>query len=257
MQKLGNELVTGYRPGLLIAIDGPAGSGKSTVAKRLAVELGIGLLDTGAMYRALTWECLRRGVLPVSAPVSEQIDGGEQVSSDLAERIAEIARCFPLRLESDPQNPQVFVGDIEATAKIRSARVTENVSTVSGLLPVRECMVDLQRKQMLQARQNGSGMVAEGRDITTVVCPEADVKVLLQASAEARLRRRVLEIYGDTSPEHLQAEKERVYERDAKDSRVTSFLTPAEGVTLIDSSNLSIEQVVEAVKELIPVEFNC
>lgn len=220
--------------GLLIAIDGPAGSGKSTVAKRLAVELQLGLLDTGAMYRALTWFCLREGV-----------------DLDDADAVVAATERLQLRMSSDPAAPQVFVGETEVTREIRSHEVTSQVSVVSALLPVREWMVREQRRQMLIARADGTGMVAEGRDITTVVCPEADVRVLLQASPEARLRRRTLEVYGDLLPAHLEEQRQVVAGRDAKDAAVTEFLKPAPGVTLVDSSDLTVDQVVEAIKSLI------
>lgn len=222
------------RVGVTIAIDGPAGSGKSTVSRRIATELGIGYLDTGAMYRALTWYALDRGI-------------------DLADQAAVVAAAgrMPLTMDSDPQDPHYFVGDTEVTGAIREPRITESVAAVSTNLGVRRWMAGEQRRRMLEARARGSGMVAEGRDITTVVCPDADVRILLVADSEARLARRALELYGDTAPEHLEATRRQVQGRDAADSTVSEFLTPAPGVSVVDSSGLSVEQVVDAVLALV------
>ena len=159
------------RVGITIAIDGPAGSGKSTVSKALATRLGIGYLDTGAMYRALTWYCLDRGI--------DLADG---------EAVAAAADEMPLQLVSDPADPHVWVGDREVTQDIRDPRIALEIKHVSTNLAVRAWMATEQRCRMMEAREKGSGMIAEGRDITTVVCPDADVRILLLADQEARLR---------------------------------------------------------------------
>lgn len=219
--------------GVTIAIDGPAGSGKSTVAKRVAAELNIGYLDTGAMYRALTWYAMEKGVL-----------------LDDQAAVAALADELPLVMESDPYAPRFWVGDVDVTEALRQPRVSENVSAVATNLEVRAWMAREQRRRMLEAAAKGSGMIAEGRDITTVVFPDADVRVLLTANAEARLRRRTLELYGEVTPELLEATRGAVEDRDKKDSTVSEFMTPAPGVRLVDSSNLTIEGVVSAVIEL-------
>ncbi len=220
--------------GLIIGIDGPAGSGKSTVSKRLAEELGIGYLDTGAMYRALTWFALNQG-----------LDLGDH------QAVVAAAERMPLAMDSDPLAPRYVVGDTDVTEAIRQPRITESVTAVSTNLGVRRWMAREQRRRMVEARENGSGMVAEGRDITTVVCPDADVRVLLLADNEARLARRTLELYGDTTHDHLEATRRQIEDRDAADSTVSQFLTPAPGVSLIDSSRLSVDQVVDAIVMLV------
>ncbi len=222
------------RVGLTLGIDGPAGSGKSTVSKRLAVELGIGYLDTGAMYRSLTWYALDRGL-------------------DLSDRaaVAAAAERMPLVMDSDPVDPHYFVGGVEVTAAIREPRISESIAAVSTNLDVRHWMAREQRRRMLAARADGSGMVAEGRDITTVVCPDADVRVLLLADNEARLARRTRELYGDAAPEHLEATRRQIEDRDAADATVSEFLTPAPGVAVVDSSGLGVDEVVAAVLELV------
>jgi len=222
------------RVGIVIGIDGPAGSGKSTVSRRLATELGIGYLDTGAMYRSLTWFALDQGL-------------------DLADQqaVAAAAERMPLTMDSDPLTPRYVVGDTDVTTAIRDRRIAESVTAVSTNLGVRQWMARDQRRRMLEARDSGSGMVAEGRDITTVVCPDADVRVLLLADSEARLARRTLELYGDTTQDHLEATRRQVEDRDAADSTVSQFLTPAPGVSVVDSSGLSVERVVDAVLALV------
>lgn len=222
------------RVGVTVAIDGSAGSGKSTVSRRVASRVGIGYLDTGAMYRALTWFALESGV-------------------DLADYHAVTAAAdqMPLRMDSDPQDPHFFMGEREITLDIRTPRISGVVSQVATNMEVRHWMAREQRRRMMEARANGHGMVAEGRDITTVVCPDADVRVLLSADPEARLRRRTLELYGRVDAEALEATRAQVQGRDAADSTVSEFMTPAAGVTPIDTSDLTIDQVVDQLVELI------
>ena len=214
------------RVGITIAIDGPAGSGKSTVSKELALRLGIGYLDTGAMYRALTWYALDRGI-------------------DLED--TEAADEMVLRLQSDPSDPHVWVGDTEVTQAIREPRIALEIKHVSTNLKVRAWMATEQRRRMMEARAQGSGMIAEGRDITTVVCPDADVRILLLADQEARLRRRTLELYGDATEEHMEIVRAQVEGRDKADSAVSEFMTAAPGVETVDSTGLDIAGVCEAI----------
>ena len=136
--------------GITIAIDGPAGSGKSTVSKELASRLGIGYLDTGAMYRALTWYVLDRGI-----------------DLEDTDAVAAAANEMLLRLQSDPADPHVWVGETEVTAAIREPRIALAIKHISTNLKVRAWMAAEQRRRMMEARQQGSGMIAEGRDITT------------------------------------------------------------------------------------------
>ncbi|MDO4260090.1 MAG: (d)CMP kinase [Actinomycetaceae bacterium] len=225
--------------GITIAIDGPAGSGKSTVSREVANRLGIGYLDTGAMYRALTWYALENNV-------------------DLSDEdaVISLAPAMPLRLESAPNDPHVWMGEEEITSAIREPRIALGIPQVSTNLQVRRWMAEEQRRRMMQARDAGSGMVAEGRDTTTVVCPDADVRVLLVADPEARLRRRTLELFGDDSPENMEKVRAQVENRDRADSTVSQFMEPAPGVTVVDSSHLTIPEVVDAIVELVRADLS-
>ena len=219
------------RVGITIAIDGPAGSGKSTVSKELASRLGIGYLDTGAMYRALTWYVLDRGI-----------------DLEDTDAVAAAANEMVLRLQSDPADPHVWVGETEVTAAIREPRIALAIKHISTNLKVRAWMAAEQRRRMMEARQQGSGMIAEGRDITTVVCPDADVRILLLADQEARLRRRTLELYGDATEEHMEIVRAQVEGRDKADSAVSEFMTAAPGVETVDSTGLDVAGVCEAMR---------
>src|SRR5436190_8063504 len=165
--------------GFVVAIDGPSGSGKSSVARAVASELGVGFLDTGAMYRALTWWCLHEGI----------------ALEDRA-AVAVAAVTFPLEVGTDPARPEVHVSGHDMTAAIRETGISSAVSTVATNLEVRASMRVRQRALIAESVERTGGCVAEGRDITTVVAPDADVRVLLTASEDARLARRTLEIHG-------------------------------------------------------------
>jgi cytidylate kinase len=216
--------------GLVVAVDGPSGSGKSTVSRRVAASLGVRYLDTGAMYRALTWWALDQGV--------DLADGAA---------VADLARRLPLDMVQDPDQPRVVVGEVDVTAAIRETRVSEAVSAVATNLDVRAELVRRQRELIAAAVEQTGGAVAEGRDITTVVAPDAPVRILLTADESARLARRALEVHGEDSAEALAATRAQVVVRDAKDSTVSQFLAPADGVVEIDSSHLGIDEVVAAV----------
>ena len=219
--------------GILIAVDGPSGSGKSTVSKQVAKDLEIAFLDTGAMYRALTWDALQHGV-------------------DITDVDALLAAAdrMDFQFEGTVDDPHFFVRGQDVTHALRSEDVVKAVSTVAGHIPVRNWMATEQRKQMLRSRENGYGMIAEGRDITTVVCPDADVRVLLVADEGARIRRRTLEVYGEVNDELLARTAELVSGRDEIDSKVSDFMEAGEGVSTIDSSNMTIQDVVDAVVDL-------
>lgn len=222
---------------LTIAIDGPSGSGKSSVSKAVARRLGVGYLDTGAMYRALTWWCLERGL-------------------DLSdtEAVAAAARELPLVISTDPDDPTVTVAGTDVGEAIRSTRVSTAVSAVATNLEVRSVLRVLQRDLMARAAEQSGGVVAEGRDITTVVAPDARVRVLLTASEDARLRRRSAELHGATDPSAVEATRDQVVRRDRDDSTVSSFTEAAPGVTLVDTSELDFDESVEAVLDVVAAE---
>ncbi len=222
---------------LTIAIDGPSGSGKSSVSKAVARRLGVGYLDTGAMYRALTWWCLERGL-------------------DLtdADAVAAAARDLPLEIGTDPDAPTVFVDGTDVGEAIRTTQVSTAVSAVATNLEVRAVLQQLQRDLMARIAEQTGGVVAEGRDITTVVAPDARVRVLLTASEEARLRRRSAELHGAVDDAAVEATRDQVVRRDRDDSTVSTFTEAAEGVVLVDTSELDFDASVEAVLDVVAAE---
>ena len=207
-----------------VAIDGPAGSGKSSVSKQSARELGWGYLDTGAAYRALTW--------------AMQNLAGYELEALAAKNLPEE---FPYEISTNPDDYWVRVGETDVTEAIRSSVVAEAVSLVARVPQVREYMKWLTRE--IAAGCETPGIIVEGRDITTVVLPDAPVRLLLTASEEVRLKRRSAEI-GETETSKV---ARQVTQRDASDAKVVDFMNPAEGVTLIDSSDLNFAQSVNAV----------
>ena len=219
---------------LVVAIDGPSGSGKSSVARAVARRLDLAYLDTGAMYRAATWWCL---------------DEGADLSDEAA--VADLVRRMPLVMGLDPAAPTVHVGGVDVARAIRETWVSEQVSALATNLAVRAELVARQRALVAAERHDGfsggRGVVAEGRDITTVVAPDADVRVLLTASAAARLARRAREVHGDDSAASVAATRDQVLRRDARDATVVEFQRPADGVELVDSSDLDLPQTIEAV----------
>ncbi|WP_084412455.1 (d)CMP kinase [Arsenicicoccus bolidensis] len=219
---------------VVVAIDGPSGSGKSSVARAVASRLRYGYLDTGAMYRAATWWCLDQHV--------DLTDG---------ERVAAAVRAMPLTIGTDPESPSVEVGGTDVSVPIRTTEISTQVSAVATNLEVR---AELRRRQReiigLVGRERG-GIVAEGRDITTVVAPDSDVRILLYASEEARLARRSTELHGNASTANVEATRDQIVRRDRDDSTVSSFMQAAPGVTTIDTSDLTLQGSVEAVLDQI------
>jgi CMP/dCMP kinase len=215
---------------LVVAIDGPSGSGKSSVARGVAQRLGLRFVDTGAMYRALTWWALSR-----------------DVDLDDTDRVAALAQELPLQLGTDPEDPFVLVDGKDVGEAIRTPDISAAVSAVATNLGVRK---ELVRRQRALAAEGG--VVVEGRDITTVVAPDADVRVLLTASQSARLARRALEVHGSDDSKAIEATVDLVVGRDAVDSTVATFTEAAEGVTVVDSSHLTLEQTIAAVIALVP-----
>ena len=213
-----------------IAIDGPAGAGKSTVARAVAKKLGILYLDTGAMYRAMTWAMLDAGV-----------------DVDDPQAVAGAAASVSIISGTDPLGPTIHVGSVDVAGPIRGDEVTGAVSAVSAVPAVRERLVAIQRDEVATALREGAGIVVEGRDITTVVAPDADVRVLLIADPEARVARRAAEVEGKATAEEV---TDQVLRRDRDDSTVSNFTVAAEGVVVIDSTFLSPDQVVDRIVEL-------
>jgi cytidylate kinase len=209
---------------LIIAIDGPAGSGKSSVSKQVARRLGYGYLDTGAAYRALAWHVLEHG-----ADTSD------------ASAVLDASGDFVLSISLDPDEYGVRVAGVEVTDAIREPRVTDAVSGVARVPAIRESINSLFRS--LVGSSGRPGVVVEGRDITTVVAPDAPVRILLTAAPEVRAARRSAEITGQDSTEVAAA----LHLRDATDAKVVDFLTAAPGVTVVDSTDLDFDETVEAV----------
>ncbi len=223
---------------MIVAIDGPSGSGKSSIARAIARECDLVFLDTGAMYRSVAAECLYQGIDPEDA-----------------KRVAQVARDINIEFAASEDGQKVFANGRDVTNIIRTPEVELAVSPVSANPAVREVMVELQRKV-----GEGGNVVAEGRDIGTVVFPAADVKVFLTASPEARARRRAVQRLGKnlaTEP-HVSpdpAEEQKILadlkRRDDYDSsRATSPLKPADDAYILDSSDMTFDQVVDKICSL-------
>jgi CMP/dCMP kinase len=213
---------------IVVAIDGPAGSGKSSVSKAAAKALGFDYQDTGAAYRALAWSLLERQVETAdTAAVIDALDG------------------FDYAIGTDPDDYFVRVGDTDVTTAIREPRVTEVVSNVARVPEVRSYMVDLFRSVI--AASDRVGIIVEGRDITTVVAPDARVRILLTATEEARMARRSAELSTESAAKTAQ----QLSSRDAQDSKVVDFMNAADGVDTVDSTELDFEQTVQAVVDLV------
>lgn len=215
---------------LVVAVDGPSGSGKSSVSKAVARHFGIGYLDTGAMYRAVTVWCQRQGV---------DLDDGPAVAAAAEE--------MPLALGADPDAPVVELDGEDVAAAVRTSAVSAVVSKVATNLAVRAILQDQQRGLIEAIGEDWGGVVAEGRDITTVVAPDADVRVLLTASEAARLARRSTELHGHADDAAVAATRDEVVRRDRDDATVSQFTVAADGVVTIDTSALDFEQSVAAV----------
>jgi cytidylate kinase len=221
----------GAGAGLVVAVDGPGGAGKSTVARKLAVRLGLRYLDTGAMYRALTWLALDRRI---------DVEDGEALG-ELADRAV-------LTVGTDPRRPTVAVDGRSATRAIRTRVVTNAVSAVAAVPAVRARLVAQQRALIDDAvRAAGGGVVVEGRDIGSVVAPDAAVKVFLTASTDARAKRRARQI-GENGKDDVARTRAELTRRDELDSGRSSspLIRPADAL-LVDSTHLTADAVVELV----------
>jgi CMP/dCMP kinase len=217
-------------PILVIAIDGPSGSGKSTVARRVAAALHLRYLDTGAIYRALTWAVLDQGIAP------DDVDG-----------VLAVAAVAQIRVSTDPAAHAVSVDGRDVAAAIRGPEVTGAVSAVSAIPQVRERLVALQR-----AIIGAGGIVVEGRDIGTVVAPESPVKVFLTASPETRAARRSAETETPVSDRDVSSVQADLARRDTLDStRAASPLATAPDAVQLDSTAMDEDAVVARVLELV------
>jgi len=214
----------------VIAVDGPAGSGKSSAARGVARALGLRYLDTGAMYRALTWWLLSSG-LDTADP--------ELVARHAAEPVIEVG--------VDPAAPQITVDGVDVSGRIRSRRVSNAVSAVASVPEVRVHLIARQRDIIGRHAGPGSGIVAEGRDIGTVVAPDALVKVFLTASEEVRAQRRSADLAADPGATAVVTRREQ-HRRDRADAPQTGMAADA---VKIDSSSLSLAEVVRLITDLV------
>ena len=215
----------------IVAIDGPAGTGKGTITKLIAKELGLVNIDTGAMYRCATLQTLRQGITNIKEK----------------EKIIQIAQNIDITMKSENGEQQIYLNNENVSKEIRSKEVSAFVSPVSSIPEVRKIMVDMQRKMA----QN-TDVIMEGRDITTVVFPNANVKIYLDASVEERAKRR----YKENQEKGISMTYEEVLEaiktRDYNDmNKPVGALKIADDAIVIDTTKLSIEQVKEQVKEII------
>jgi cytidylate kinase len=218
----------------VVALDGPSGTGKTTVARKLATRLSAGYLDTGAMYRAITVAVLRAGVDPADAVA-----------------VAGLADGLRLEIGTSPTRPSVLLAGKDVATDIRAAAVTAAVSAVSSVPAVRELLVAEQRRIIEDVLSTTGGIVVEGRDIGTVVAPDAPLKVYLTASAAIRAARRSAQDSAAGRESTVDEARQSVERRDHLDStRVTSPLRAAEDAVPVDTSELKIDQVIIALSEL-------
>jgi cytidylate kinase len=213
---------------VVVAIDGPSGTGKSSTSKAVATQLGLSYLDTGAQYRAITWWMVHNGI-DVSDPSA----------------IAAVAGKPEIVSGTDPAGPTITVDGVDVAGPIRTDEVTSKVSAVSAVPEVRARITELQRSLAASAEY---GIVVEGRDIGTTVLPDADVKVFLTASAEARAARRSGELKGAD----VHSTRDALLKRDAADAgRKTSPFAKADDALEVDTTELTLSQVIECVVTLV------
>jgi cytidylate kinase len=221
----------------VVAVDGPAGSGKSSVCRGVAGRLGYRYLDTGAMYRAITWAVLRAGIDPSDSDAVREFAGLPSIMSG-----------------TDPLEPTIAVDGIDVSDPIRTPEVTGAVSAVSAVPAVRDRLVELQRSHAEAAERAGAGIVVEGRDIGSVVLPAAGLKVFLTADPEIRALRRAREQAGtDTVGEQSLTETgAALSRRDAYDaSRAASPMTQAPDAVVVDTTEMTLDQVIDRVCALV------
>ncbi|MFB7867483.1 (d)CMP kinase [Streptomyces sp. NPDC056069] len=213
---------------VIVAIDGPSGTGKSSTSKAVAAKLGLSYLDTGAQYRAITWWMISNGV---------DVNDADAVANAAAKPV--------IVSGTDPLRPTITVDGVDAAGPIRTEEVTSRVSAVSAVPEVRALITELQRSI---AKGAELGIVVEGRDIGTTVLPDADLKIFLTASPEARAARRSGELKGAD----VHATRQALIKRDAADSsRKTSPLAKADDAVEVDTTELTLDQVIECVVTLV------
>ncbi len=247
---------------ICVAIDGPAGVGKSSTSRALAQYYGFAYLDTGAMYRAAAWWCMQKGI-DLSTQLSLD-DEGQPVNDADSERFNQIVEAVGalftedhVTFSVDPKNPVVVIDGEDISEELRSSEVSSHVSTVSSIPAVRRMLIAAQRAYISaesadDSFSKGEGIVAEGRDITTVVAPNAQVRMLLTAREEVRqARRNKQEIKQEGLQNNESSTEDDIRARDAKDAKVTSFLSAADGVTTLDNSDLTFEQTLDALVEIV------
>jgi cytidylate kinase len=221
-------------PRLIVTIDGPAGAGKSTVARLLALRLGFLYLDTGALYRAVAWKVRARGVDPADR-----------------DAVAALLPSTTIAMEYRPERPRVSVDGRDVSEEIRAEEISRKASIVSAIPAVREWLLPVQRR--IGA---AGGVVAEGRDLGTRVFPAADVKIFLEADQEVRAGRRHRELAGTDRSVALDQTRQEIVNRDERDrSRDLAPLVPAADATVVDTSTLTVEQVVERLMAVIAAKL--
>ncbi|MGI5952725.1 MAG: (d)CMP kinase [Brooklawnia sp.] len=219
------------QPALVVAVDGPSGSGKSSTSRAVAQRLGAAYLDTGSMYRALTIWCDGQGIAP-----------------DQAEAVRQAAADLPMVINTDPRGFRVELDGRDITSQLHTPQVSAIVSGYAAIRPARDEL----SARMRQIIADRGRIVVEGRDITTVVAPDADVRILLQADPQRRIARRVRQLKGAADEQTV---TDQVVGRDALDATSSDFEKPAPGVTLIDSSELDLGQVIDLVISLVPQQL--
>ncbi|NQU37285.1 MAG: (d)CMP kinase [Actinobacteria bacterium] len=223
------------RPAFVVAVDGPSGSGKSSVSRGIATMFGFRYLDTGAMYRAVAWWLLRNNI---------DVNDGTAVAGQIPH--------VHIENGTDPQRPFIMIDGTDASQEIREQFVTSAVSAVSAVPEVREAMVAAQRAEVLAAQQADVGIVVEGRDIGTTVLPEADLKIFLTADNAARAARRAAQDNEEGRAAQVGQTAADLAARDAADSsRKASPLTQADDAVVIDATKLGFDQVVAEVERLV------
>ncbi|GAB3808128.1 hypothetical protein GCM10028798_33680 [Humibacter antri] len=235
------------RTPIVVAVDGPAGSGKSSVSKAAAARLGFAFLDTGAAYRALTWFAMRRGldVTDAGAVVGAIADFEYRIDTASGRSPSHGRHAEYGAPEPAMRAQRVFVGETDVTADIRDPEVSARVSAVARIPEVRLRLNELFRS--LLSSTDRDGIVAEGRDITTVVAPDAPVRILLTATPEVRAARRAGELDGHAAADVAA----QLHARDHADLQVVDFMTAADGVTTVDSTDLDFDATVDAVIDVI------